>query len=607
MIQYRIQPLRPEAHLFVVEIVVAEPMPEGQAFAMPAWIPGSYMIRDFARHVVSFRASAAGAPVSWVKLDKQTWQLDPVKGPVVVRIEVYAWDLSVRGAHLDLQHGYFNGSCVFLMAKGYEDQPCEMTVIPPEHPQCRDWQVATGMPRVNGPALGFGTFIAENYDALIDYPVEMGPFEHATFDACGVPHQVVISGRHRTDMARLCRDLKPICEEHIRLFGEPAPVDDYVFMTLVTGNGYGGLEHRNSTSLMCARNDLPRRTDAPDSLRDGYRTYLGLCSHEYFHTWNIKRIKPDAFTPFDLSQEVYTELLWAFEGITSYYDDLALVRAGVISPQAYLELVGQTLTRVQRGSGASKQTVTESSFDAWTRFYKQDENAPNAIVSYYAKGALIALALDLTLRDITGEKKSLDDLMRLLWRRYGQRGLGLPEQGIRMLAEEIAQQSMADFFDLALYSTDPLPMAELLARRGVQLQWRAPAGHADSGGKPSTQTPVYLGMRLVEDPLGARIQIAHDQGAAMAAGLSAGDVIVALDGLKTDARRFDEQLAAYQPGEKVRIHAFRSDELLHYDVALSTGEADTAVLTFEDDTLNEAAQRWFRCPVGQCAGKPIGK
>ena len=599
MIQYRIQPLRPEAHLFVVEIVVAEPTPEGQAFAMPAWIPGSYMIRDFARHVVNFRASAAGAPVSWAKLDKQTWQLAPVKGPVVVRIEVYARDLSVRGAYLDLQRGYFNGSCVFLAAKGHEDQPCEMTVVAPEHPQCNGWQLATGMPRVNGPALGFGTFVTENYDALIDYPVEMGRFEHATFEACGVPHQVVISGRHQTDMARLCRDLKPICEEHIRLFGEPAPVEDYMFMTLVTGDGYGGLEHRNSTSLMCARNDLPRRTDAPDSLRDGYRTYLGLCSHEYFHTWNIKRIKPEAFTPFDLSQEVYTELLWAFEGITSYYDDLALVRTGLITPQAYLELVGQTLTRVQRGSGTDKQTVTESSFDAWTRFYKQDENAPNAIVSYYAKGALIALALDLTLRDMTGEKKSLDDLMRMLWRRYGQRGVGLPEQGIRMLSEELVQQPMADFFDLALYSTDPLPLADLLAKRGVQLQWRSPAGHADTGGKPATRAPVYLGMRLADDPMGARIQVAHDQGAAMAAGLSAGDVIVALDGLKTDARRFDEQLAAYQPGDRIRIHAFRGDELLQHEVLLSVGEPDTAVLTLEGDTLNEAAKLWLRYPDGR--------
>ncbi|MBA3979252.1 MAG: peptidase M61 [Alcanivorax sp.] len=594
MIHYRIQPHRPEAHLFAVEVTVPEPTPEGQAFTLPAWIPGSYMIRDFARHIVSFDAQAGGQSVGWSKLDKQTWQLMPVDGPVTVRIEVYAWDLSVRGAHLDTTHGYFNGSCVFLAAMGHEDAPCEVEIEPPAHPGCTGWRLATGMPRVSGESLGFGRFRAENYDALIDYPVEMGLFEHATFEACGVPHEVVISGRHFTDLARLCRDLVPICEAHIRLFGEPAPMDRYVFMTLVTGDGYGGLEHRNSTSLMCARQDLPRRTDAPDSLRDGYRTYLGLCSHEYFHTWNIKRIKPEAFTPFDLRQEVHTELLWAFEGITSYYDDLALVRTGLITPQAYLELVAQTLTRVQRGSGTQRQTVTESSFDAWTRFYKQDENAPNAIVSYYAKGALVALALDLTLRDLTGEEKSLDDLMRLLWQRYGKLDKGVPERGIQALAEELAGQSLADFFDLALYSTEPLPLESLLARRGVQLSWRPPAGHSDNGGKPAATAPVWLGVRVAEDPLGARIQVAHDQGAAMAAGLSAGDVIVALDGLKTDARRLDEQLAVYQPGERIRVHAFRRDELMQFDVALSPGEANTAVLLLQDETLNDAARQWLR-------------
>ena len=596
MIHYRIQPHRPQAHLFLVEVTVDTPTPEGQAFTLPAWIPGSYMIRDFARHIVSFEAFADGQPLAWDKLDKQTWQLAPAESPVTVRIEVYAWDLSVRGAHLDTTHGYFNGSCVFLAAMGHEDQPCEVIIEAPDGATYSDWRVATGMPRVSGPELGFGTFRADNYDALIDYPVEIGRFEHATFEACGVPHEVVISGRHFTDMARLCRDLVPICEEHIRLFGEPAPMDRYVFMTLVTGDAYGGLEHRNSTSLMCARNDLPRRTDTPDVLRDGYRTYLGLCSHEYFHTWNIKRIKPNAFTPFDLRQEVHTELLWAFEGVTSYYDDLALVRSGLITPQAYLELVGQTLTRVERGSGSQRQTVTESSFDAWTRFYKQDENAPNAIVSYYAKGALVALALDLTLRDMTNDEKSLDDLMRLLWQRYGQTGQGVPEQGIQALAEELAGQPMDAFFDLALYSTAPLPLVDLLASRGVTLEWRPPAGHGDMGGKPAGAVPVWLGIRLADDPLGARIQVAHDQGAAMAAGLSAGDVIVALDGLKTDARRFDEQLSVYQPGARVRVHAFRRDELMHFDVTLAPGEPNTAVLRLADTTLNDAARRWLRYP-----------
>ena len=593
MIHYRIQPLRPEAHLFAVEIQVPSPTPEGQAFAMPAWIPGSYMIRDFARHVVAFDAHCNGEPLPWHKLDKHTWQLAPASGAVTVRLEVYAWDLSVRGAHLDTTHGYFNGSCVFLAAKGHEDQPCEVDILAPEGAAYATWQLATGMPRLSGDALGFGRFRADSYDALIDYPVEMGHFTHATFEACGVPHQVVLSGRHRADMARLCRDLKPICEQHIRLFGEPAPMQDYVFMTLVTGDGYGGLEHRNSTSLMCARSDLPRLTDAPDQVREGYRNYLGLCSHEYFHSWNIKRIKPEAFTPFDLNQEVYTELLWAFEGITSYYDDLALVRSGLITPQSYLELLGQTISRVQRGSGTTRQTVTESSFDAWTRFYKQDENAPNAIVSYYAKGALVALALDLTLRDLTQEETSLDDLMRLLWQRYGQTGDGVPERGIQALAEELAGQPLDDFFNLALYSTDPLPLADLLHARGVALNWRAPASHADNGGKPAITTPVNLGVRLAEDPLGARIAVAYDQGAAMAAGLSAGDVIVALDGLKTDARKLDDQLAAYQPGERISVHAFRRDELMSFTVTLAPGEATLACLTLDPDGLTDSGRRWL--------------
>ena len=594
MIHYRICPLRPEAHLFEVTVTVSEPTPEGQAFSMPAWIPGSYMIRDFARHVVYFAASSDGQPLAWRKLDKQTWQLDPAAGPVQVTLHVYAWDLSVRGAHLDNLHGYFNGTSVFPAAMGHEDQPCEVEILPPEGAGYGGWKLATGMPRKSGGEFDFGLFVAENHDALLDYPVEMGPFEHARFEAGGVPHTVVLSGRHQADLTRLCRDLKPICEQHIRLFGERPPMDSYLFMTLVTENGYGGLEHRNSTSLMCARADLPRRSDPPGEVRDGYRNYLGLCSHEYFHSWNIKRIKPEVFSPYELTAESYTEQLWAFEGITSYYDDLALVRTGLISVQSYLELLGQTITRVQRGSGRRKQTVTESSFDAWTRFYKQDENAPNAIVSYYAKGALIALALDLTLRNLTDQQKSLDDLMRLLWQRYGQTGSGVPERAIQAAAEEIAGQPLTDFFDRALYSTEDLPLAELLADYGVQLNWRPPSGHADMGGKPgSDKPPLYLGVRLAEDPLGAKILLAHDDGLAMAAGLSAGDVIIALDGLKTDARKFDEQLAAWQPGDTIEVHAFRRDELLRYRITLAVGPENSAFLLPAEGGLTEQGRSWL--------------
>lgn len=593
MIEYRIRPLRPEAHLFEVTLTVANPTPEGQAFSLPAWIPGSYMIRDFARHLVYLEASCQGETLPVAKIDKQTWQVPPCDGPVQLHYHVYAWDLSVRGAHLDTTHGYFNGTCVFLAPMGHEDQPCEVDIEAPEGPAYLGWHLATGLPRLSGSELAFGRFRADNYDALIDHPVEMGPFEYAQFEACGVPHWVVMAGRHRTDMARLCRDLKPICEHHIRMFGEPAPMDRYLFMTLVTGNGYGGLEHRNSTSLMCARDDLPKRTDEPGKVRDGYRNYLGLCSHEYFHTWNIRRIKPAAFTPFDLSQEVHTELLWAFEGITSYYDDLSLTRTGLIAPQSYLELLGQTLSRVYRGQGRHKQTVTESSFDAWTRFYKQDENAPNAIVSYYTKGSLVALALDLTLRNLTGEEKSLDDLMRLLWARYGQTGEGVPEQGIQPLAEEVAGCDMSDFFERALYSTEDLPLAELLAERGVELNWRSAAGHGDNGGKPGKEGIANLGVRVVGDSMGAKIAVAFEQGPAMAAGLSAGDVIIAVDGLQATQSNIDNLMANFLPGEIVEVHAFRRDELMKFKVKVAPSEPSTAYLTIAKGGLTEKGKAWL--------------
>lgn len=595
MIQYRIIPSRPEAHLFTVTVQVPEPTPEGQAFSLPAWIPGSYMIREFARNVVRFEAQdQAGASIDWAKIDKHTWQLAPTEGPVSVEIDVYAWDLSVRTAYLDQYNGYFNGTSVFLAAKGHEDKPCEVQILPPKGEKYEHWRLATGMPRLEGSLLEFGRFTAENYDALIDYPVEMGEFSHFSFEAEGVPHEVVLSGRHHTDEARLSRDLAAICSAQIHMFEEAAPFERYWFLTRVVGEGYGGLEHRNSTSLLCSRNDLPLHSDAPGTLRPAYRNYLGLCSHEYFHSWNVKRIKPEVFTPYNLNEENHTELLWAFEGITSYYDELILARSTAISPESYLELLGQNITRVYRGTGRFKQTVTESSFDAWTRFYLQDENAPNAIVSYYSKGALVALALDLTLRQKSHNKVSLDDVMRVLWQRYGKTGVGVPERGIQPVAEELLGESLDAFFQHALYSTEDLPLAELLAKQGVELHWRAAANHTDTGGKPATtEFSLSLGIRPASDPMGVRIASAYEQGAAMAAGLSAGDVIIAIDGIKADAKNLDALLKAYGAGDNIKVHAFRRDELRSFTVCLEQGEATTAYLRFIDKAPNAAAKAWL--------------
>jgi len=297
-----------------------------------------------------------------------------------------------------------------------------------------------------------------------------------------------------------------------------------------------------------------------------------LCSHEYFHTWNVKRIKPAAFAPYDFSNENYTRLLWAFEGFTSYYDDLALVRSGVITIEDYLGLLGKAVSGVLRGSGRLKQSVADSSFDAWIKYYRQDENAPNAIVSYYAKGSLIALALDLQLRVASRGETSLDDVMRLLWQRHGRTGLGVEEDGLFALVEEIGERArkgtgrtLARWLRQAVEGTDDLALGDLLKPFGVEYR-------AEAIGKG----PV-LGIKLAG---GSDVKLANvfDGGPAQAAGLSAGDVILAIDGLKVTAASIDAQLARRKAGDRIEVHAFRRDELMRFDVELAAAPEDTVKL-----------------------------
>jgi predicted metalloprotease with PDZ domain len=581
-ILYSISPKHPGAHIFEVTCSVDKPDPAGQVFALPTWIPGSYMIREFARHIVQIRAESGGKPVALQKTDKHTWRAAPTAGRLTLTYEVYAWDLSVRAAHLDTTHGFFNGPSVFLRAVGREGSPCQLAILPPAGKDYKRWQVATAMPRKDAKPYGFGTYLAQDYDELIDHPVEMGEFTLASFKACGVPHDIVITGRHRADLPRLKRDLKTVCEQHIRFFGGVAPMARYVFLVTALGSGYGGLEHRASTALLCSRDDLPQQ--GVEEMSDAYRGFLGLCSHEYFHTWNVKRIKPAAFTPYDLNQENYTRLLWVFEGITSYYDDLALMRCGLISPQSYLELLGQTVTNVLRGSGRLKQNAAESSFDAWIKYYRQDENSPNAIVSYYAKGALIALALDLTLR--SRSKRSLDDVMMALWVRFGQTGIGMTEDDMERVAGELSGLDLREFFDQAVRGTGDLPLAELLATIGIDMQLRPAESSADKGGKQASKDAAALARR---GTLGARIRsegndavLSHvfDKGAAQAACLSAGDVLIAANGLRLTASNWESLLGRYAPGERMELQAFRRDELMRFDVTLQAPPPDTAVLSF---------------------------
>jgi predicted metalloprotease with PDZ domain len=589
---YQIWPRDPGAHLFVVQVTVSNPDPDGQVFAMPAWIPGSYMIRDYAKHVVAVHAEADGREVAIEKLDKSRWRAAPTDRELKFTLEIFAHDESVRGAHLDVTHAFFNGTCVFPQVTGQEHKTCRLEIHPPEAPLGKHWRVATSMRRDGAEQYGFGRYIAHDYAELIDHPVEIGLLSIGEFEAAGVPHAIAIRGNTRVDMARLCHDLQTICEHHLGFLGVPADLDRYLFLLNAPGTGYGGLEHRWSSSLICGRDNLPARGD--EGVSDEYRTFLGLVSHEYFHLWNVKRMKPAVFTPYDLAQETYTGLLWVFEGVTSYYDDLALLRSGLITIESYLELLGKTITRVIRTGGRHRQSVEESSFDAWTKFYKQDANAPNAIVSYYAKGALIALCLDLKLRAETEGSKSLDDVMQAAWREWGETGVGMPEGGFEKLAAEISGVDLADFFDATVRGTGELPLESLLKSHGIAYHLRQSSGGQDNGGKPSTDDnlpTVWLGANLGTRNGATVFLSVNNDGPAERAGISPGDELIALDGLRINMAGCEARTRRYHPGDKSEVTVFRGDELMSMKLKWLEAPADTCYLEVQSEVADDIESR----------------
>jgi len=596
-VRYRIVPLDPHAHLFEVRCTVEDPDPAGQRFRLPVWIPGSYLIREFARHFVMVRSEADSQAVAVRKEAKDAWVATPCAEPLTVVAHVYAYDLSVRTAYLDATRGYFNGPAVFLCPEGRADRRCEVEIVAPEGDVGRTWRVATTLPRGEASAAGFGSYHAANYAELIDHPVEMSDFALVSFEAGGATHDIAISGRQRADLDRLARDLTRICQWQCDLFGgaagSHAPFPRYLFQVAAVGDGYGGLEHRTSTSLLCKRNELPQ--PGVTRMTDDYRRFLGLASHEYFHAWQVKRIKPAAFTPYDLARENYTRQLWAFEGVTSYYDDLTLARSGVIDAASFLELLGRTITTVLRNPGRHVQSVAESSFDAWIKYYRHDENTPNAVVSYYAKGSLVALALDLTLRQ---HGSSLDALMRALWQRFGQTGIGVPEDGIARLAGEFAGRELDEFFARYVDGTEDPPLAALLANVGVTLNLRAADKAGDRGGGPGKRTakngddgaPSSLGATI---PAGtdAKLQHVYTGGAAERAGLAAGDVLMAIDGLRVTGSSLETMLEHRRAGEALQVHAFRRDELFTTSLTLDAAPLDTCWLTQDEGAAAETQAR----------------
>ncbi|WP_151744641.1 M61 family metallopeptidase [Acinetobacter calcoaceticus] len=566
MLHYQIEFDDYKQHLVHVTIrFLANP---NQELWLPTWIPGSYLIREFSKHIEAVKAyDEAGRLLDIKKTSKNRWRLFNTDHELMtIEYDVYAYDLSVRGAYVDQTRLYINPACVCLALEGQEQSACEVEVFLPD--ELKHFQLATGLAS-KSLVKGRFTLKADHYDQLIDSPFELADQTRFSFETHDIEHEFVISGPHNANVDRLKADIEKICATEINMFGS-APFKNYTFMTMATGNSYGGLEHCNSTSLITPRDDLPKSNEPTEPSKD-YQRFLGLCSHEYFHSWLVKFIRPENFANYNLHQEGYTSLLWIFEGFTSYYDDLILLRSGVISQKSYLDLLKAQIDRYLQNPGRFVQTVAESSFDAWIKFYRQDENSNNAGTSYYNKGALVALCLDLGLR-LRGS--SLDALMRRLYENT-QNGMQVNERTIFDLCKELTGDNWIEQINHLINTTDELPLDQLLPEFGLSYRVK-------------TDKSLPLGLKLVDKPEGVVVQSARRESAGAKAGISANDVIIAIDGLKASTKLIEKYA---KQGGSYTVFAFRRDELISFEVDCTTTDLTEVELVVDDQAKTE---KWLK-------------
>lgn len=524
-IRYTLSIPRPSNHLIDVVLEVGEVHSAFVDLVMPAWIPGSYRIRDFARNVQDFEGPR------FRKIDKNTWRVETDgRTSLRVRYRVYAFELSVRTSHVDAEHAHVNPAGVCLYVEGRRNEPCEVRLKVPH-----GWHVATGLAK-----RGQG-WLAESYDRLADSPIEAGRFRSRAFRVRGKPHEFVICGSGNYDANRIVRDTARIVEAGARLFGG-LPYDRYVFILHATEGGGGGLEHWNSTSLMFPRLDFEPR--------ENYRRCLNLIAHEFFHTWNVKRIMPEAFRSYDYTREVYTDLLWVMEGFTDYYALLLTGRAGLLTGEEVRETLGRWFEGYSQKPGRRVQSLSESSFDAWIKLYQPNEHSVNSTMSYYEKGKIVGLLLDMEIRRRSRGRRSLDDVMRELYREFAERGRGIERGDVVRLAEAAAGSSLARFFRDFVDGTRELPLDRALRVVGLRVK----AGLGKSRNKPT------LGILANKQSDRVIVTSVLAGSPAEAAGLSARDEIVAVNGFKATVECWDRVLETSAAGRELRLDLFREGE-----------------------------------------------
>ena len=598
-ITYSVSMSKPHTHLLEVEVRIRSL--DGDAaqtdLVMPVWTPGSYLVREFGRHVQDFKATdLSGQTLNWSKVNKNTWRVSTA-GAREWRASylVYANELSVRTNELNSDHAFWNNAALLMYPDGFLQAPSTLEIVAPER-----WKVATGLPPVQGRK---NTFRAENFDVLYDSPVEVSDFKTISFEIKGVPHRIVIDGEGNYDPERMRVDVKKIVETQIEMMGGEIPYPDYTFILHLRANTSGGLEHRNSTALGYQRFGFgPERGESGSAAAPAatptprtYRGFLSLVAHEFFHLWNVKRIRPDALGPFDYTKENYTKLLWVAEGITDYYDRLTLRRAGLISPADYLRDTAKAIQDLQKTPGRLVQSAEESSFDAWIKYYRQDENSVNSQVSYYDKGAILGLLLDLEIRKHSD--KSLDDVMRYLWNEFYKKNRNYSPEDFQKACELMAGASLEPFFARYVRGREELDYNGALIAAGLRLETTTPV--PDSAAKPD---PGYLGAELTQDEDRLMVKNVYAGSPAYEQGLNAGDQIVALNGMRTTKTFLEARLAEKRPGDTVTITVFRFDDLRTLPIKLGRSPAGPyRIVVVEKPSAAQQRfyQSWLKAPLSK--------
>jgi predicted metalloprotease with PDZ domain len=540
-IHYQVAMPQPETHLFEVTLEVTNYSSPILDLKLPVWTPGSYLVREYAKNLQDFAAFANDQPLRWWKKSKNHWQIDKRNvTKLTIRYRVYANELSVRTNHLDVTHGYFNGAALFFRLPGWEKQPIRVTILPPD-PQ---WRVTTALP-VDGEADN--TFYAADFDTLVDSPFEIGSHELYQFEALGKPHELAIWGQGNIQPQEVIADIRKIIQVEAEMFGG-LPYERYVFLLHLFHQAYGGLEHKNSCSLIYQRFGF--------RAHDKYERFMQLVAHEFFHLWNVKRIRPKALEVFDYDQENYTPSLWFCEGTTSYYDLLIPLRAEIYDAKTYLHNLSKEISRFLTIPGRKVQPLSESSFDAWIKLYRPDPNSGNSQISYYLKGAMVSLLLDLLIRAKHRNQNSLDDVMQQMWQQFGKAEVGFTPEQLQAVIESVAGMDLGDFFERYLHGTEELPFNEYLAPFGLQLV-------------AEVEEEPYFGVKINTENGREMIKFVEGGSPAQQAGIDPGDELLAINGIKVGANNFSDRLKDFQAQDTIQVAVFHQDLLRTVAVTLA--------------------------------------